>query len=174
MHLRLLTLTIFLVAQTALAGEPPEEASDPDDVIDEITVSATQTPTAIRRQLIAVENGIYAMFNALNDDDRYDIVCRKETRIGSQIPQRVCLTRIYREALAQATEDEDAAVGGVGANVFRGPGIDASRHNEILRQKMAHIANENPELMVALRKRLELERSYAMTTGPAHSGRRAR
>ena len=36
--------------------------------------------------------------------------------------------------------------------------VNSARHNAILREKMAALANQNPELLAALEKRLELKK----------------
>ena len=153
-----------------IAGAQKETADDGsvDETIDEITVFSGRTLGQMRSEIARAEDEAYAIFNDLNTDDRYDIVCKKEARIGSQIVRRVCLSRMYRDALSDATEDaaedaedaEDAAngasvgVGTVGAN------ISSRKHQQILREKMRSLASENQELLAALKKRHKLVKEF--------------
>jgi hypothetical protein len=142
-------LTLHAAAQTA---EP--DTSDIDAAIDEVTVIGARTLAKIRAEVIMAEDEVYALFNDLNDDDGYDIICKKETRIGSQIPYRVCLARMYRDALSEATEDGDAEYGTVGAK------LSGKKHQKILRDKMRALAIEHPELLAALKKRYVAEKEF--------------
>jgi hypothetical protein len=53
------------------------------------------------------ENAIFARFNEINSDDRFDIECRREPPIGSRIDRRVCSSNDWR---AQAAEHAGALI----------------------------------------------------------------
>lgn len=150
----------LLVLLVMLAQEPP--ASGKERPVDEITVYGEKSTPALRDALIVAEDNVFELFNRLNTDNGYDIVCKRETRIGSQIRKRVCLTRMYRDALAASTEDDEGilADGGdfTGTSVFIG-GSGSARHQRLLIEKMRQLASENPELLDALRKRLEAQKA---------------
>ena len=145
-------LTALLLAPWA----PAQKTTEPEveETIDEITVMGARSLAMMRAEVIEAEDVIYDLFNELNDDDGYDIICKKETRIGSQMPQRICLARMYREAVADATNDED------GGPIVVGNMTRTSRHQEILMDKMRALAAEHPELLDALRTRYALDRRY--------------
>ncbi len=131
------------------------------DMIDEITVMGSRSLSSLRRDLVEAEDNIYDIFNSLNDDDGYDIICKRETRIGSQIPYRVCKARMFREAAAKSAQEfSDAAQGLSGGAAFGTPVLNEQRHNEILRDKMRALAAKNPQLIEALRKRIALQKAY--------------
>ena len=123
-----------------------------DAPMDEIVVLGEKTVPQLRREIRAVEMKIIDLFNASNPDGGYDIVCRTETRIGSQIPRTNCKARVYWEALSELAQ-EDA--GTVRTNQ---PLMMPARHAEVLRQKMLEQAEENPELLQALVRRKLLQR----------------
>ena len=125
------------------------------EMIDEVTVLGPRSLALMRKEIIAAEDKVFAIFNELNTDDGYDVICKKETSIGSQILQRVCKARLFRERQSEAAEDfyEDSASAPVR--------INAKRHSEILREKMRTLAMENPELVEALRKRKSLLEEFA-------------
>ena len=164
-----LILFVFFLARSVAVQEPnaanteqlPQDNSDP--IIDEITVYGEKTTPALRDELIAAEDDAFTLFNRLNADNGYDIICKRETRIGSQIPKRVCLTRMARNALAAQREDEGEGVmdGGdfIGAAVFRGGSGRSAKQRRALLEKMRDLANKNPELLEALKKRLAAQKT---------------
>jgi hypothetical protein len=152
-------LTIFLVtaalsAVRVVAQDDDRETAEVDATIDEITVVGARSLGAMRAEVTMAEDQVYALFNDLNEDDRYDIICKKEARIGSQIPKRVCLARMYRDALAEETVDEDSGF------VPAGTMTRSSKHQKILQEKMRALAMEHPELLQALKKRRALDQEF--------------
>lgn len=147
-----LSLITLMLLPCVSAQESKDE--DVDDTIDEITVMGARSLAMMRAEVIEAEDVIYELFNELNDDNGYDIICKKETRIGSQIPQRVCLARMYRDEVALATVDQE------GPAIPVGNRTSSSRHQEILIDKMRALSAEHPELLEALRKRYALDRRY--------------
>jgi hypothetical protein len=68
--------------------------------------SATPTPDEIivlgrvdelRRNLQRAEEAVYARFNDINSDDRFDIHCRMESSPDTHIPVRVCVSNSWRD-----------------------------------------------------------------------------
>lgn len=90
---------------------------------------------------------MYTVFNNLNDQDDYDIVCRKERRVGSQIVRRICKARLFFKARSELAEGE-------ATSTLRPSSVtNAERHEERLREITKRLASENPELMQLLRDR---------------------
>ena len=138
------------------AGAFAQETTDAqvDETIEEITVMGPRSLAMMRAEIIAAENVVYDLFNELNDDDGYDIICKKETRIGSQLPRRICQARMYREEVADATNDE------TGPAIPVGNRTRASQRHEVLMDKMRSLAAEHPELLEALKNRYALDQRY--------------
>ncbi len=140
---------VLWIAAAALlhAGQLQAENSDSEaEEIDEVTVIGARPLADLRREITLAEDRMYAIFNELNTDDGYDIICKKETRIGSQIPKRVCLARMYRERRSEAAMDE--------TEVFvEGRMPAARRHQRILVGKMRALAEQHPELLKAVQRR---------------------
>lgn len=145
-----------MVALLLSVNAAAQDATDSgvEETIDEITVMGARSLAMMRAEVVEAEDVIYDLFNDLNDDDGYDIICKKETRIGSQIPRRICLARMYREEVAEATVDQDGPAIPVG-NRSR-----SSHHQAILIDKMRALAAEHPELLDALKNRYSLEQRY--------------
>ena len=148
-------LALAVLAPLAASGQAQESnPAEVDDTIDEITVLGARSLAMMRAEVIEAEDVVYDLFNELNNDDGYDIICKKETRIGSQIPQRICLARMYREQVAEETLDEE------GGPIVIGNMTRSSRHQQILLEKMRALAGRHPELLDALKERYRLEKQY--------------
>ncbi|MDH3613479.1 MAG: hypothetical protein OEU90_08365 [Gammaproteobacteria bacterium] len=152
-----ITVTVLAVSLPlhAAAQVADPETAEIDTTIDEITAVGARTLGSMRTEVVLAEDEVYALYNDLNEDDGYDIICKKETRIGSQIPRRVCLARMYREAVAEATVDEDT-----GDYMVVGRMTGSSKHQKILQEKMRALAIEHPELSAALKKRHALAKKF--------------
>ena len=145
-------MCMLSVASLAQSDDvPPDETNT---TIDEITVMGVRELGQLRAELVRAEDYVYTMYNELNDDDDYDIICKLQAPIGSQIKRRVCQARLYRDGLAAETVDDD------NNTLIVAPKLSKKKHSQILRDKMRKVASENPQLVVALRKRLELQQRF--------------
>jgi len=124
------------------AEAPAEDAGYAD--LEEIIVTAPRTLRSMRAEIDAVQDRAFALFNELNVDNDYDIVCRRETPTGSYIPVRVCRPRYVDRLEAEAAQDFLAG------DAYFDPGGDILFHEDILRQKIARMAEENPDFHHAL------------------------
>ena len=148
-----------LHAQELPPQEPQAQATgsvedDRYDDLEEVVVTAPRTLSAMRAEIDAVQNRAFALFNELNVDNDYDIVCRRETPTGSHIPVRVCRPRYADRLEAEATQDFLAGDG------FFDPGGDIMYHEDILKQKLALMAREHPEFHSALEEFYRLQSAY--------------
>lgn len=71
-------------------------AASPPAVDDEVIVRGRRG-AELRVEIERAENAVFARFNEINSDDRFDIVCRLEPPIGSRIDRRVCQSNDWRE-----------------------------------------------------------------------------
>ena len=103
----------------ALQEKEPESVlpggdEDIDEVVDEVTVYADDSITFLRRKLRTVDEQFFARYNDLNSNDDFDMVCKRETRLGSQIPRQVCRSKLHRARMSEGAEDaldEDIGLG---------------------------------------------------------------
>ena len=133
-----------MLAQEAQATSeaPAEDARYAD--LEEIIVTAPRSLRSMRAEIDAVQDRAFALFNELNVDNDYDIVCRRETPTGSHIPQRVCRPRYMDRLEAEAAQEFLAG------DTYFDPGADILYHEDILRQKIARLVEENPDFYHAL------------------------
>ncbi len=130
-----------------------------DDGIDEIVVQGEKSMSQLRHEIRDLETEIFDLYNSPNEDADYDIVCRRESRIDSQIPRRRCEANIYWEALADASADDESSV------PIRRPLSNPDKYVKTLRDNMLRLAKENPELLEALGKRRMLVVRYEELRG---------
>lgn len=144
---------VLLFGQFA-AAEEESDSTDDEAVIDEITVIGAPDLLALRVEIVRAEDEIYRIFNELNEDDDYDMICKNEKPVGTHIARRVCRARLFREAMA---EDAKRAMDG---DLMTGTMINTKKHNEILQKKLHSMALEYPELAEAVQKRYALRQKF--------------
>ena len=135
-----------------------------EEAIDEMIVESAPRPAQIRAELQRVELQIYSLFNDLNDDDGYDIICREVRPIGSQILQRQCKARMLFEAEAESAVDAGnaTAVWHIEAR--------AAEHEERLTELLRDAAEESPELLEMLVERRRLMNQLSEAKGETGDG----
>lgn len=138
--------TDFLSRQSSIVDE---------SIIDEVIVEGKRSPKQIRREIRAAETKVLSLFNDLNSDDDYDIICRRLARIGSQITRIECKARIYWDAESDIAQGELPS-----PHPFR-PLRNPAKHVAIFREKMIEISEKEPSLRLALVELRKLTREYA-------------
>jgi len=146
-------LLALLIFPHAAAEEEPD-ISNEQSTIDEITVIGARELRTLRIEIARAEDEIFTIFNELNEDDDYDMICKTERPVGTHIARRVCRARLFREKMA---EDAKRAMEG---DVMTGAMIDTEKHNKILQEKLRSMALESPEFAEALQKRYALRQKY--------------
>ena len=136
-----------------------------DRPIEEIQVLGTRTLYSIRMEIVDEENKIFSMFNELNSDDRFDILCDNIAPTGSHIKQRVCEPRFVTETRAQMTQDYVRGIGMlVGSSDLE---VETAMEREELEKEHLRIAVEYPEYLEMLTELTNL-RAVSYTHLRAH------
>lgn len=171
------TITLFLslavpvlaqpaVAMEAPAGEKPEE----------IIVTGRQSLTQLKVQIELAQDRMFGLFNALNDDDLYDIYCYGETRTGTLLSQRECRPVFLRKAMEQYGKAFLAGVQGMSAFVGEQgfanvvamePQAAINRGYPILKEKMNALVEQNSEFAESVAKHHELVEEFERRTSSA-------
>jgi len=123
--------------------------------MEELTVTAPRTLRMMRNELVTAEDDVLAAFNSVNNDNEYDIVCRRETPINSLIPVRVCRARFVDTVNARATQEALQ-----GSSIYVNPLAELRYHDNILRQKMSELLEDNPRLHEAMLRYYNLKTDY--------------
>jgi hypothetical protein len=132
-------------AETSGAEQTAPVASEPEEI-----VVIGQRLGELRRRIEAAELAVFARFNDINSDDRFDIHCRERVRYHSKIRERVCESNSWRE------QDENYAQAALEA--ARGemtPPPSAFRNeqlhmNQRLEEELRRLAAEDPGLRAAV------------------------
>ena len=152
----------LFVLQPTMAAVDDDETYDAGDalpdlsevrehLLEEIVVVGEKTTIQLRREIRAADMVVFDTFNELNADDEYDIVCRKQTRIGSQVVRMKCKARMFWEAQSELAE-EDSAVSTIQ------PLSNRRKHERILHEKVRALASTNPNLLKVMLRREILKR----------------
>jgi hypothetical protein len=139
------------LTQTAAAQSTLEALRSPDE---EVTVVAPRSPDALRRELEQAREDLYALFNELNTDDRYDIVCKREQVLGTLIRRQVCMTVSERKAYS------DAAALYVLSGAALDPTAGIANSGKELAARMVALIDGHPDLRRAVEDYARLHASY--------------
>jgi hypothetical protein len=130
--------------------ESPESPESPESADEEIVVVGQRTLSALRAEISLAEDRVHELFNALNDDDEYDIHCHRETRTGTNISQRVCKANFVDGATSAEGQATLAAMRGEMGSTRPPAAAVIRRKNKILREKLTAFVSESDELREAV------------------------
>ena len=135
-------------------NSPDRRTQDSDRPIEEIQVLGSRTLYSIRMEIVDEENKIFSMFNELNSDDDFDILCDNIAPTGSHIRQRVCEPRFVTETRARMAQDFMLGMGAL--NESSDLGVETKLQQDELEKEHLRIAAEYPEYLEMLRKLMNL------------------
>ena len=147
-------LLLCLGSLAAAADEPPSNEASPANDIEEITVVGDETVPRLRNKLRRIDQEFFSLYNELNANDELDMICKRETRIGSQIPRTVCKSRRHRELQSERAQDvfeEDGAYFSVSQS-WR------SKHYKEVRDNVTRVLGESAELTKMMQNRAAVRR----------------
>jgi len=113
-----LMLIAVLGSGGAVAQTPtPTQTGSSVTADEEVIVVGQRTLRDFRIEVQAAREKVFGLFNSLNSDDEFDIVCRNLPRTGTRIPQRVCRPNFSGTATSEAGRSRaQAAVSAVSIN----------------------------------------------------------
>lgn len=126
--------------------------SGQDEAIEEITVIGQRSLISLRLETSAAEDVMFGLYNELNTDDKYDIVCRTDTRVFSHIKGKSCRPEYAWDAMMEEAqnrargEEQGVPVAIVLADQY--PRLNA---------KFQEMLQKSPELFSAFAKHYELK-----------------
>lgn len=150
--LKTLCAASLLAAQWSMAIEPNDETKDQQ--VEEVVVVEDKSTSQLRSEIEAARMLVFETYNQLNPDDDYDIECRKEAPIGSQVLRTYCRARIYWESRSPREEEEHTIATSLGPS-------NQATHDRIVQEKMRALAKTNQTLLNAIIKREILKRELA-------------
>lgn len=146
--------------------------------------AAADNPNKLRSEMAKAERQYVDLYNKLNTERQFDIVCRMDTPTGSTFAVRVCQPRyLLRAKEKSATERMQAAVtagDSTGAANAGGPNVGATSaatgmitapdKDEAFRQNMLAVQQRSAELQALGAKRDELQARYDQALKDKASG----
>jgi hypothetical protein len=140
--------------------------------------ASTDNPRQLQDEMVKVENEFFALYNQLNTDHQFDMVCRNERQTGSRFDARVCQPRYLLTAKENAASERvhSAIAAGessapansrgpdVGAAVAGGTATAHVSKDEAFRQNLLDVLQKSPELQGLGKKRDELQTRYEAAT----------
>ena len=128
--------------------------------LEELIITGERPISLLRREMFDTQDQVFEMFNTLNEEVEYDMICHKEARIGSQIRYQVCKPAFMWNAISEASQDTllDAGLGI--DHMYSLNRAELKGKTEYQRELMARLANENPQFLSLLKKRLALRKKY--------------
>jgi hypothetical protein len=91
------SLALWRAADAAPADEPSTD-------VDEEVIVRGRSYGELRLAIRIAQDAVYARFNDINSDDKFDIHCRLQPMYGSRIMERACLSNSWREQDANFAE----------------------------------------------------------------------
>lgn len=128
-----------------LTAAAAQESQTPSAVDDEIIVRG-RGYGELRARIRLAQEAVFARFNEINSDDDFDIRCTMESRAGTRVRERACLSNSWREQeanMAEAVLGQLAGRSGLPAAVFR---AEQLRMQRLLHEEMRRLAFEDAAL----------------------------
>lgn len=159
-YLLVLSFALATLCQFVLAQEATVKASES---IEEIVVYGDKSLSNLRSEMYGAEDDFFAVFNALNSRDEFDIDCDFRTPIGQRRRYHVCTPKFavkseaaasarYLQSLHLAAGQEEALdLEAAGADFFS-HNVRTRRKEELMWREMKKLLSERPELREALAK----------------------
>lgn len=148
-------------AAPAFAQDAPPSASQAAAGVDEIIVPG-RAGEPLRVEIERLENAVYERFNALNNDDDFDIHCYEQAPTGSNIPVRTCWPNFAVRAEERAAGHSLRGMQGLGAGgSAQSERGDVARKGKELIAEMQRVARQDEQLMKDLTRLAELKEQQA-------------
>jgi hypothetical protein len=163
--LKVLAALVMVVAWNlpALAMEAPESTEAPGAAqgVEEIEILGQRSLLALRMQVDAAQEEVHLLFNELNTDDDFDIVCKVEERIFSRMRQKTCMPQYAWNAHAKQGQVFAQKVTGE-AHVEGVPvDLEIDSYEPALKEQMIEAIRHSPELFDAIVKHATLMEELA-------------
>ncbi|MDA0929190.1 MAG: hypothetical protein O2861_14020 [Proteobacteria bacterium] len=138
-------LMLLPVFQIQAQDRSPEEDPSPVE-IEEITVTAQRTILTLYNQLEAAKIGLYAAYNELNQNDDFDVECRRSDWTHTRIQEQICWPKFATELIAEMFQDSFRGIAGVNGISIAEIENQYSEEFDQLKSSILQVAVENPEV----------------------------
>jgi hypothetical protein len=109
----------------------------------------------------AAQEQVHLLFNDLNTDDDYDIVCKTEDRFFSKTKQKICMTRFAWQARADEARIFADKVQGLPTAEITSANQRIDMSEPALKEQMVEALRNSPELFDAIVRHAQLMEELA-------------
>jgi hypothetical protein len=133
------------------------EGYTPEQEVEEITSYGSRFLHSYRVEMVRAEVKYYDAYNALNDDDEFDVICKTSSgnSAKSRIKKRICKGQFEWDAFSE--NDRDRFAMGFMPMLNH---ADITRKRGIVLDRMEKLAEENPEFREALFELTRISREF--------------
>ncbi len=149
-------LAILLCCPALLAAvAPPVPAGGSEELqeLDEVEVTSTRL-WKMRAQIVELEEKFNALYNELNKNDDFDVVCRMQAPLGTRIRKRICKVAFYVKA------EMDRAQAMLTGHFAPDPQLVALERQAEYRAAAVAVINGDRRLRNLIEERIALEERY--------------
>jgi len=156
-QIRIASCIVLFNLPSLYAQTPQQEQMNPgveEAPMEEIIVIGQRSIMNLRMQVDQAVDRMYAIYNEVNKDDDYDIICKREAPTGSLIKRKVCTPVFYSKEESRATQlamDMDSRNGFMFFDYSVIP-----LKNKKLKENMKRLILENPSLFNAVVEQVKL------------------
>lgn len=148
---RLVFLTAILLAAPVPAAED----------IEEIEVTGQRSLLALRLQVEEAQEEVHLLFNQLNTDDAFDIVCKFEDRYFSHTKAKTCMPQYAWDARAREGQTFAKKITGEAYAEGAPANVEIDSYEGALKEQMTEALRHSPELFDAIVKHATLMEELA-------------
>lgn len=159
-------LMVFLVGLSAwgfgIAQDLPGRSTQKTQAeLDEVSVEGRRL-FELRAAIVESQDRFYALYNDLNDQDEFDIVCGELLPTGTKLVRRACFPQVVHTA----TEEEALAIwfamfmGGAARPQVTPPNTVLAGKVQDYRKNMLKVLRRNPKLRALANESEDLQRKY--------------
>ena len=164
-----LAFTPFTLAQPVATDDQSGKAQE---TIDEIIVYGDMSLAQLRRQMHKASEAFFDVYNDINSDDQFDILCDYETRLGVRRRKHVCRPRFALKAESRETSAFMLSGGSIQRSTGPGAGFNpgygyvtpiAKRVYEKeaeMWQEVSELLTKHPEFQVAFEDLVRARSGY--------------
>lgn len=141
------TPLLIVILACSQVGFSQQQVSYNDADIEEPIVGITITQKQIgtlRNKILEAQDNIIDLFNELNDDDEFDIICRRAAYTGTRMSKTRCSPNYYGDALANEAQSLVRNLQGTSGLVPFANTIVVKK-NKILKSKMIDLVSTNSD-----------------------------
>jgi hypothetical protein len=143
------------------AMEAAQDAPGAAEGVEEIEVTGQRSLLALRMQVEAAQDEVHLLFNELNTDDAFDIVCKVEERYFSKTKEKHCMPRYAWDARAKEGQNFVHKVTGVAHAEGAPANVEIDSFEPALKEQMTEALRHSPELFDAIVKHAMLMQELA-------------